>query len=186
MTGPTPNADTNDPAFRSMAFDDIPTPDFADVTVVAIPPGTDPLPSDPAWWARAVFSVRSTPWWVRVLFALRQALVGLIGVKRGNRSVFDVGSVKGEEALIAADDRHLDFRAAVGIDIQHRLLRVTTTVRLHGWRGRVYFAPVSVLHGPVTRAMATAAVRRAVGPSSRGNRSVWRWLTHARRSTDGE
>ncbi len=106
-----------------------------------------------------IFSVRSMPRWVQVLMALRQALVGLIGIPRGDSAAFDVAKVRGEEALIAINDRHLDFRAAVGIDAERRLLRITTTVRLHGWRGRLYFAPVSVLHGPVTQSMARAAAQ---------------------------
>ena len=58
-----------------------------------------------------------------------------------------------EVALVGFDDRHLDFRAAVGVDAPARLVRVTTTVRLHGWRGRVYFAPVRLLHPVVVRSM---------------------------------
>jgi hypothetical protein len=83
----------------------------------------------------------------------------LIGVQPSPASVFDVDKVDGEEALISADDSHLDFRAAVGIDPEGRLLRVTTTVRLHGWRGRLYFLPVGMLHNPVTRSMTKRAVR---------------------------
>ncbi len=143
-----------------MAFEDMPAPDFADVVIVAIPSSAGTIPADPEWWAGMVFNVRSAPRWVQALLGLRQALVGLVGIPRGDASAFDVAGVRGEEALIATDDRHLDFRAAVGIDIDRRLLRITTTVVLHGWRGRLYFAPVSVFHGPVTRSMAKAAVRR--------------------------
>ncbi len=42
------------------------------------------------------------------------------------------------------------------------LLRCVTTVRLHGWRGRLYFLPVRLLHDPVTPAMMQAAVRRSL------------------------
>ncbi len=151
---------TEEPTFVSMAFDDLPAPDFADVVVVAIPSGVDPIPADPVWWVESVFDVRSTPWWVRALFALRQAIVGLLGIPRGDTSMFHVSGARGEEALIAVNDRHLDFRAAVGIDTDRRLLRITTAVALHGWRGRLYFVPVGILHGPITRSMANAAVRR--------------------------
>ena len=101
---------------------------------------------------------RNAPVLVKALFAIRQSVVGLVGISRGSRSVFDVKSVAGNEALPVADDRHLDFRCGVGIDVERRLLRVTTVVRLTGWRGRASFAPVSVLHGPITRAMAKRAV----------------------------
>ena len=62
--------------------------------------------------------------------------------------------------LIAADDTHLDFRCAVAVDRSARLVRVTTTVRLHGWRGRVYFAPVRLLHPVVIQAMVQKAGKR--------------------------
>lgn len=138
----------------------IPAPHYADTVFVAIPK-TQTMPDDPAFWARHVFSVRSAPRWVLALLALRQAVVGLIGVERSSSSVFDVDSVEDGEALVAAEERHLDFAASVRIDPEHRLLSVTTSVSLHGWRGRLYFVPVSILHGPVLRAMATRAVRRA-------------------------
>lgn len=149
-----------DPVFVSLAFRDIPEPDFADVIVELIPMTARPLPLDPAWWASEVFNVRSAPSWVKLLLAMRQAVVGLVGIRRADSSAFRVASVRGEEALIASDDTHLDFRAAVGLDVKRRMIRVTTVVRLHGWRGRLYFAPVSLLHGPVTRAMVRAAIRR--------------------------
>jgi hypothetical protein len=153
---------SGEPVFRSAAFDDIPEPDFADVVVVSIPATAHPIIDDPAWWAERVFSLRSMPRWIVLLLGLRQVLVRLIGVNRAPSSVFDVKAVIGEEALIAADDRHLDFRAGVGIDVTQRLLRVTTVVRFHGWRGRLYFIPVGLLHDPITRAMARRAVRDLV------------------------
>lgn len=145
----------------SVAFRDIPAPDFADVQIVAIP-GKGSISGDPRSWAAEVFSVRSAPVWVRGLLAVRQAAVGVIGIEKGDQRVFDIDEVTSNEALIAHDDTHLDFRAAVGVDVANRLLRVTTAVRLHGWRGRVYWAVVSLLHGPVTRSMAKRAVRRLV------------------------
>lgn len=154
--------DPAEPSFVSMAFADIAAPDFADVVVVGIPAAAGPIDGDPTWWVGEIFDVRSMPWWIRGLFAFRQAVVGLVGISRGDASSFAVADVSGEEALISTDERHLDFRAAVGLDTNRRLVRVTTVVRLHGWRGRLYFAPVAVLHGPVTRAMTKAAVRRYV------------------------
>lgn len=149
---------TDVPSFWSLALRDIPCPDYADVQVFALPPG---VPDDPAWWARAVFDIRSAPAWVRVLMEVRQRVIRVIGLPPSPEGTFDVDEVCGEEALIVADERQLDFRAGVGVDRARRLLRITTTVRLHGWRGRVYFAPVSLLHPVITRAMAQRAVRRS-------------------------
>ena len=149
----------------SLALQAIREPDFADAVIVSIPPSTTGLSTDPGWWAELVFSVRTAPKWVVALLGLRQLLVGLIGVKRADRSVFDITTVEGTEALIHTHDDHLDFAAGVAIDIDHRLLTVTTAVRFNNWRGRVYFIPVSVLHGPVTRSMASRAVSIATSES---------------------
>ena len=150
------------PCLRSSAFADIPAPAFADVVVIPIPSEVGVVNPDPAYWAKAVFNPRTAPRWVQVLFGVRQAAVRLIGVPPATADVFRVVNVVGDEALISTDDLHLDFRCGVGIDVDARLLRVTTVVRLKGRRGRVYFAPVSLLHGPVTRSMARHAVTRAV------------------------
>ena len=146
-----------EPTFRSLVFADIPAPDYADMSIVAIPAGA---PADPDLWARTVFSARSMPWWVLLAFALRELLAPLIGVPRGSRDVFDVRAVHGEEALLSVDDRHLDFRVGVGVDPRASLVRVVTAVRLKGWRGRVYFWPVRLAHPLIVDAMLTRAKRR--------------------------
>ncbi|MBT2512022.1 DUF2867 domain-containing protein [Arthrobacter sp. ISL-30] len=133
----------------------MPRPDYADVIVVPCP---RPATTDPRVWAETLFSLHSTPGWVRTLMAIRQGLVGLLGIPRAPVDVFAVARVEGEEALIAADDKHLDFRCGVAFDAGTRLLRLTTTVQLKGWRGRIYFAPVRVVHPLVVRSMMLRAV----------------------------
>ncbi len=145
------------PVLRSLVLDEMPRPDWADVVLEPLPDGA---PTDPEVWANAIFDIPSTPRIVIALMALRQLLVPLIGVSPGRKSVFAVQRVSGEEAFIRADDRHLDFCAAVGVDPVRRTVRVTTAVELHGWRGRLYFAPVAVLHDPITRSMLRSAARR--------------------------
>jgi len=153
------------PVLRSSAFTGIPRPDYADVIVIPKHPRT---PDDPERWATAIFGLATVPGWVKALLALRQALVPLIGVPRAGRDVFAVSRVEGEEALIVADDAHLDFRCAVGVDARAGLVRVTTAVRLHGWRGRLYFAPVRVVHPLVVTAMVRRAARDLARRSPRG------------------
>ncbi|MCI0678458.1 MAG: DUF2867 domain-containing protein [Actinobacteria bacterium] len=120
----------------------------------------DNAPLDPAAWAKEIFRVASAPRLVKGLLAMSQAVVRAFGVRRAARDVFSVHQVQGEEALIIARDRHLDFAVGVGVDAGRRLLRITTVVQLHGWRGRLYFLPVRILHDPITRSMANAAVAR--------------------------
>lgn len=148
---------SSEPRFRSLAFADVPRPDYADVIVIPKHPRT---PDDPAVWAEAIFSPGAAPGWVRVLFVVRAALAPLLGLEAAPKGVFDVDRVEGEEALIVADDRHLDFRCAVGVDAEAGLVRVTTAVRLHGWRGRLYFTPVRLAHPAVVDAMVRRAARR--------------------------
>jgi hypothetical protein len=157
------------PVFRSLVFADRADPDFVDVAVVAVPPTDHALPTDPASWARAVFNVRAAPVWVKLLLAVRQATVWLIGIARAGRDTFKVEAVRGEEALIQDNAKHLDFRAGVAYDAHQRLLRVTTAVWIHNFRGRVYFLPVRLFHSPVTQAITRRAVRRLVGGADRAS-----------------
>ena len=114
---------------------------------------------EPRLWAETIFSGAVVPLWVKWLMGIRQTLVALIGVKPSPTDTFAVSRVVGEEALISADDKHLDFRCGVALDAAGMLLRVTTAVRLKGWRGRLYFLPVRVLHPLVVHAMMTRAIR---------------------------
>ena len=131
------------PSVGSLALRDIPQPDFAEAIFVPIAANAS---LDPAVWTREIFSLRTMPIWVTAALALRQALVPLLGIPRADPGVFAIREMVGGEALIASDDAHLDFRCAVAVDESARLLRVTTTVRLKGLRGRLYFWPVRLAH----------------------------------------
>lgn len=148
--------------FSSATLDGLDRFEYGDVIFRTMPPGAT---GDPRIWAETLFSTEATPWVVRIALAIRQLVVPLLGIApRAPRNVFEVDRVVGDEAVISFDDRHLDFRCAVGVDAEHRLVRVTTVVRLHGWRGRVYFTPVSLAHPFVVSAM-LARTRRILGGS---------------------
>jgi hypothetical protein len=144
------------PSFVSLALASIPVPDYADVIVLPVPAGS---PVEPRLWAETIFSGAVVPPWVKWLMGIRQTLVTLIGLKPAPKDIFAVARVVGEEALISADDKHLDFRCGVALDASGMLLRVTTAVRLKGWRGRLYFLPVRILHPLVVHAMMARAIR---------------------------
>lgn len=152
----------------SIALRDIPHPDYADASIAVIGPNS---PVDSVVWARTLFSLEAMPRWVVAALRLRQLAVRLIGIPPAPRDVFQVRESADGEALIAADDAHLDFRCGVAIDKGMRLVRLTTTVRFRGWRGRAYFVPVRLAHPIVVRAMIRGAIRRferdfAVGDTS--------------------
>lgn len=178
-----PEAARRLPGVTSVATRDIPEPDFADVTLVDLPPGA---PTDPAIWAREVFALGSLPGWVKVLMGLRQALVGLVGIERGRATAFDIDEHHGNEVLISDDANHLDFRLGVAIDLADPgnpgnpgdpadpggaeapgagMVRVTTVVREKGRRGRLYMRVVRVFHPPVLRSMLDRTARRLAPPS---------------------
>lgn len=144
------------PAFRSIAFDDIPRPDFADVVIVPLPRGAS---TDPLLWAETIFSRSSMPTSIAALLGLRQTLVRIIGIPPAPADSFAVDGVTGEEALIAIDDVHLDFRAAIGVDRVAGLVRMTTVVRIKNRRGRLYFAPVRAVHPAIVRSLLLRAAR---------------------------
>lgn len=144
------------PGFTSLALRDIPAPDYADVILLPIPAGA---PTDPGLWAETIFGPAAAPLWVRAALGLRQALVPLLGLKPSPSTIFAVREREGEEALIAAEEKHLSFRAAVGVDTLTRTVRVTTTVALHGRRGRLYFGPVRLAHPVVVHSMMRGAIR---------------------------
>ncbi len=146
------------PRFASVVLDRCPRPDHLDLIAVPLPAGAS---TDPAWWAGRIFGRAGIPLWVLVLMGIRQVVVRIVGVRPAPRDVFSVREVVGEEALIQARDRHLDFWCAVGVDDAGSLLRVVTAVQLHGWRGRLYWSVVRLFHGPVVGSMLRRAVRRS-------------------------
>ena len=77
------------PAFTSLALRDQPPPDWADVVVESLPAELVGL-SDPAQWAREIFSARSLPPVVVGLMGVRQLLAPLVGASRGTWDVFAV------------------------------------------------------------------------------------------------
>ena len=153
------------PAFAGRALIGVPEPDFADVQLVALR-GATGVPAEE--WVRAIFDPRSLPLWVKVLFGLRFLLVPFIGLNQSQERAahpFAVQDVVDGEALVVTDEPHLLFQLGVVADDEAGLLRATTVVQHHNWRGRLYFLPVGVLHGPVLRSMMTRAVKRV----GRGN-----------------
>jgi hypothetical protein len=113
------------------------------------------LDGDPQAWADAIF--RRPPRWVVALLALRQALVGLVGIRRDDGSAFATRSRTDDEVLLGTDAGHLDFRASVHVAGGRVVL--TTVARTNNRRGRLYLIPVRALHPPVVRSMLARAHR---------------------------
>lgn len=135
----------------------LPEVDFADAYAVRRPAGTS---ADPQVWADAVF--RAPPLWVGALLVARESLVRAVGIDRAGRGAFDPVSRTDDEVLLGIDQSHLGFRASVLCESERVV--VSTVVRLHNRRGRLYWLVVRPLHPVVVRAMlrrATARVKAA-------------------------
>ncbi len=139
----------------SVAYELLPAPDWAMTTSIAVPDAEAHTAQE---WAQAIFDIRALPAWVKGLGAARAVVAKALQLPRGNQSMLTVDRVIDGEAVIDTDDRHLRFVA--GVRTEPGLVHVTTAVALKGWRGKLYFAPVRVLHDPVTRSMMTAAAKR--------------------------
>jgi hypothetical protein len=153
-------------AARVVAFDD-----YRDAYRIGIDP--EALPDVDAF-ARAF--TRAPPRWMRGLMGVRDALVGVFGLKRGRDApaarvgsgaggafvpgdfagIFRVLERDARELLLGEDDRHLDFR--VSILHEGGAVTVTTLVHFHNALGRAYFLPVAPAHRRIVPAMMRSAV----------------------------
>ncbi|MEU0005749.1 DUF2867 domain-containing protein [Streptomyces sp. NPDC006314] len=78
------------------------------------------------------------------------------GVLRG--ASFPVVGREGGEVLLGEDAGHLDFRASILVD--DRQVTLSTVVRIHNWRGRLYWAVVKRVHPFMARTMLRRIHRR--------------------------
>ncbi len=134
----------------------LPSIDWSDAYAVSL---TDRPIGYPQEWADAIF--HSPPLWVAVLFGLREVLVRAVGIESGGGHVFDTVSWSPDEVLLGIDQRHLSFRASVLLEPTRVVL--TTVVKVHNRRGRVYSALVRRVHPVVVRTMLARATRTMTG-----------------------
>lgn len=73
-------------------------------------------------------------------------------------AAFPVVGREGGEVLLGEDADHLDFRASIHVD--DRQVTLGTVVRIHNWRGRLYWAAVERVHPFMARTMLRRVHRR--------------------------
>ncbi|PZF93154.1 DUF2867 domain-containing protein [Micromonospora deserti] len=137
--------------------------DLADAIAVRVPPGTS---TDPQDWADRIF--RDPPAVVLALLRLRNALVPLIGVERGDATAFATVARTDREVLLGVDASHLDFRASVLVepDESGSTVTVSAVAAVRTRAGRAYLAVVRLVHPAVIWAMVRRAARRATAPTA--------------------
>jgi len=115
--------------------------------------------------ARVAFERQA--WWIRALTRVRDVVMATAGVQSSS-AVGLAGAAKGQvigylpllsksptELIVGADDRHLDFRAAIQLRTDAangRELLTATVVHCHNRLGRIYLATIAPFHRVIVRA----------------------------------
>ncbi|MBR0724003.1 DUF2867 domain-containing protein [Bradyrhizobium manausense] len=147
--------------------------DLLDAFAVHLPAGAN---DDLEALARAGFE--RPAWWIRALTRLRDAMMATVGVK-SSRAIGTAAAARGpvigffpllsrsaDELVVGADDRHLDFRAAILLrpgTAGGRELVVVTVVHCHNRLGRTYLAVIAPFHRVIARANLEQAARAMEG-----------------------
>jgi hypothetical protein len=102
--------------------------------------------------------------WVGALMALRNFLVAPFGLKTppavrrasaGAVGIFPVLSETPKRLVAGLNDRHLDFRFVVDVELSGRSQSITATtlVLTHNWLGKTYLAIILPFHRLIVRSM---------------------------------
>ena len=130
---------------------------------------------------KAFFS--SGPKWIGILFIIRNKIVSVFGLKTsgnvGDRQqlldnfkcepseqlgLFKVFNSTGNEVVLGEDDKHLNFRISLFMevlksDMTKKTVTITTTVEFNNWFGRLYFLPVRPFHKLIVPTMLKGIIR---------------------------
>jgi|AGTN01.1.fsa_nt_gi Protein of unknown function (DUF2867). len=98
------------------------------------------------------------PQWVIALFKLRNAIVGIFGLKTDKNSseqesFFKLIENREDEIIMGEDDTHLNFRGSILKDKSKNTISLITLVHYNNFWGRVYFFPVKPFHKIIMRTL---------------------------------
>jgi hypothetical protein len=141
----------------SSACQALPRVDWSDAYRMALRPDA---PQEPEVWRRLLFGSVGRSRLLRLRTAAGRALRGGTGGPLGPEGLFPVLRRTPDEVLVGLDDRHLNFRATVGVSQRtdgRSELVVTTAVLFHNASGRRYLAVIKPFH----RRLVPSAMRHA-------------------------
>ena len=102
--------------------------------------------------AEIMREIMTLPRWVAALLRLRNAIVGVFGLKTGGaEAAFPVISQTENEVVTGLSDKHLNFRASVVKT--PTTVSLTTVVHFNNAWGRLYFLPVKPFHKIIMRTL---------------------------------
>jgi hypothetical protein len=94
------------------------------------------------------------PRWAGWLLALRNAIVGVFGLKVGRpQATFPVMWQTESEVVTGLCDRHLDFRVSILKEPCEGIVSFTTIVRFNNRWGRIYFAVIRPFHKLIVKTL---------------------------------
>jgi hypothetical protein len=97
--------------------------------------------------AEIIAELIQLPRWARWLMSVRNAVVGVFGLKAGRSDTyFPVLWETESEIVTGLSDRHLDFRVSIMKDHSAGTVSFTTIVHFHNLWSRLYFVPVRPSH----------------------------------------
>jgi hypothetical protein len=150
------------------------TPNLADAYAIRLP---DNINTDPELLARFVFSQKAR--WVDRLMQLRDMLVAMFGIKTANQlensaepdhkqriGIFKIYGITKNEILLGEDDKHLDFRLSVLVQMRadstaaSPYLVLSTVVHCHNLLGRIYIFIIAPFHRLIVQSMLRRAAQR--------------------------
>ncbi len=118
-----------------------------------------------------------TPKWIENLLSFRDFFASKVGLQTLDNTIdkkdklqkfngepgeqvgfFKVFQKTGNELIMGADERHLNFRTSFFVENlqsenQNKKLIITTTVNYNNWFGKLYFLPVKPFHKLIVKAM---------------------------------
>jgi hypothetical protein len=102
--------------------------------------------------------IMKLPGWALALLKLRNAIVGVFGLKtdpknEAEKTFFTVIENNDNEIVMGEIDRHLDFRLSIMKDKSEGAVSLTTVVHFNNMWGRVYFFPVKPFHKIIIRTL---------------------------------
>jgi hypothetical protein len=108
-------------------------------------------------------------WWWRPGWRVGRRMCTWHATFEGHPALHGLAERYQAAPLLGTDDDHLDFRASVLVEAE--TVTLTTIVRIHNRRGRLYMALVWPMHPLVVKSMLYRALRRLAEGSSGGRRS---------------
>jgi hypothetical protein len=148
--------------------------DFADAFAVELPalgPAgvrgfAEAMLAPPPPWVASLMAARDRvagALRLRTATAMRAGDDGIAGAAGRRIGAFRVLALTGEEVLLGANDRHLDFRISVRATPtgQGMAVSVVTAVKINNLLGRLYLVPVLPMHRLIVPALMRQAARAA-------------------------